>query len=734
MVLQSSSYCSWSSQGSKIKTIDLDSLVLQCSGKQESAGVYKGVYPLNKFPNFVTALKLAINSGLCTYNFSAPSNEIGLIVNRLIFFFSYLIQNGVYRLIDCPPELPDIFAKKLISSSPQSVMNIEFHLKELASEFEINISKAKSLISGPKNRRRINFKKLSLYIGIYVTHLDIPNWFLEYLSSITGEVQVYKASRIPRKTKRSFMKSMLTAVNMVALHPKPLDSLPFTPFPNVNSILRNHFRPQNSQTPNISTNQYVALLSTLLTWVIDYSPHLLKIIEVVREQFEVGDEKSALKAAVSLHSSYVDRGALPPPKIVQFHNTSSPDSLQYLIRMSITAAGYLVIFNHARRANEIFGEYKPYGLYLGCLTENNRIAHRYEIDIYLQKGPKDYHTLPANSLVSSSVDFLERLFNLYRDLHTPEVQAKTPRTAGHHLHLCKTRNLTISGFTDFESYFFPKRIYISPLLTASGINPSDWKEQQTPMRRAWLTLFIHRYDLPEWPAGQRSLGQLDLNSTISYQTDKFTRAPGHAVAELHGREALSLDGAAMIDNLALAKKEYVQEAVRRLFEGTFTGGAFSSLILKLVKKLSGNVSFRKLTEERKAHLVTENLTKRGFSADPMPHIVCMAGTATETRTSANCSVAGNLHKEKASPIKCDGCINGWMNDNYLRVTIAERDRCLEAADDVTLPPAQRESMLATSNQLSAVIDAYVKLSAETKISIEKVILSWQKAGPMKDSK
>jgi hypothetical protein len=346
----------------------------------------------------------------------------------------------------------------------------------------------------------------------------------------------------------------------------------------------------------------------------------------------------------------------------------------------------------------------------------------------------EYQTLPANSLVAAAVEFLEHLYNLSRDLNTPEIQPPSPAISGRHLQVCTTRKFSISGLTKLPRMYFSPRNYLPAILGSSGINPKDWHEQQTPLRRAWLTLFMRRYDLPEWPAGQRSLGQLDINSTISYQTDKTPRAIGGTVAELHGREALSADGESMVDSLAVAKKEYMQEGVSRLFKGTFNGGAFSSLVLKLIKHLSSDIDFRKLTEERKANAVVNNLVQRGFNPEPMPHVVCMAGTASETRHAANCSIDGTPHKEKASPTMCNGCINGWTNDNYLRDVIAERDRCLAGSQDLSLTSAERKSMVATSNQLSQVIDAQCKLSNEMKASIGNIISSWRENSPMKDFK
>jgi hypothetical protein len=223
---------------------------------------------------------------------------------------------------------------------------------------------------------------------------------------------------------------------------------------------------------------------------------------------------------------------------------------------------------------------------------------------------------------------------------------------------------------------------------------------------------------------------LDLNSTISYQSDKSPRAIGKSVGELHGREALSRDGAALMDSLAKAKMEYVLEGVQKLFSGSFTGGAFSAVILKLAKNLSENADFRKLTIERKAGKITDLLHKRGFAAETMSHVVCMAGSAAETRASAKCNVDGSLHREHGSPETCNGCINSWSNDSYLQAIVLERDRCHAAASDDNLSPNERKSMAAVASQLSNVVEAQIATAAEMKQSIESLVASWNQSVAM----
>lgn len=712
------------------KIIDIDKITLQCSKRAISKGVYIGINSLNRFPSFLSGLKLAINSCLLRNEKGEVDTEVFLIINRLHVFFAYLIQNGIYCLEDCTPEVTQKLLIELVKRPPRDIMETDFHLLKLSIDLKKDIRKARLLMRKNGQFAAIDSDLLSQYIGFFIAPVDIPNWFKQSIGKLLNERRPINMTTTTEKTSRSYMKSMMQAINLLALHPKPLDSLAFIPYPNINKTLIDIFSNSRHQTPNISPEQYSALFSTLLVWVLDYTPHLLNILSILRDYLEVGDEKDALMAIIRQHSTLVDEGKLPEPKITQLNNPSSPDSLQYLVRVAITAAGYLVSFNHARRAKEIFGEGKPYGLYFGCLTRNPNIDFNYSIDVYLQKGPQNYQTLPANSLVASSIEFLEKHFNLTRDLGLPEVEYKNPTTSGRRMHLCTVRNFTIAGFKRAKRLYISPRDYLIPLLIESGINPDDWSERQTPMRRAWLTLFIRRYDLPEWPAGQRSLGQLDLNSTITYQTDTSTRQVGDSVAEFHGRETLAKDGASMIDGLAMAKKEYLQEGVQRLFKGTFTGGAFSSVILKLVKQLSVNADFNKLTIERRAKKVADKLAERGFLPDPMSHIVCMAGTATETRASANCSRQGMPHKEDASPQKCNGCINGWSNDNYLREVIAERDRCLASANDINLSSSERSSMLAVATQLSEIIEAQLALSAETKIAIDKVVSSWNLSGPL----
>jgi hypothetical protein len=295
-------------------------MTIQCSRSGIYRGVYQGVQPFNRFPNFVTALKIAINACLLKYHLGTLEAEIGIVVKRVHMFFAYLLQRGIYRLCDCPTDVPQELLNNLKNNSSSSVMEIDFHLNNLLLELREDISKTKLLSNGSNNSKYINYEHLSKYLGLAVRHTDIPNWFRNSLGEILGSTSFTNLKDVREKTSQAYMKNLMSAINLLALHPLPHDSLPFIPFPNANRLLKDDYSSPTSQTQNISTKQHAALLATLLDWILDYAPYILELYKLGCEQLEARNEQAALEVVMQRHSALVDEGKLPEPKITQLHN------------------------------------------------------------------------------------------------------------------------------------------------------------------------------------------------------------------------------------------------------------------------------------------------------------------------------------------------------------------------------------------------------------------------------
>jgi hypothetical protein len=564
-------------------------------------------------------------------------------------------------------------------------------------------------------------------LGFYASGENIPPWFREGVAAKCGRKNRSIKYRPPTPNAGD-LKNALLAVNCLALHPQCIDSFAYVPFPKINEEVKGYFKEPGSQTPNIKPTQFADLTANLLSWVIDYGPHVVTLVREFRQGVAevssgVLSEYLLQKRIFALHAQLVQSKLLPGPPIVTM-NGPQPGSLQYAVRMTMTACGSLIASNHARRANEIFGHREPYGMYFGCLTQAQEGLIEYSLDAYVQKGLRDYHRFPANSLVASSIEILESLYNLTRLLDEPELVYSENRADGRSNRLFLSRMFTVKSFIEDKRHEFWHRDYLPELLRQAGIDPGLWHESQMPFRRHFITLHLYRYDLPEPLAIQRQAGHEDLGSTMSYQADYGPRKPGETVRELHGRATLTLDSIAMLDALAAGKREYLEDGVRRLFEGTFNGGIFARVILALVKRLSRDASFAQLSVERKASAVAQKLQKRGYRADAMPHTVCMAGDVRHSRRAAVCYKDGALHREDATRVTCSGCVHSWSNANYLRSTKEERDRCRRMAEVVNILPAIRDEYLSVADELDAVIKSEEAISDSTASTLEAIVSSW----------
>lgn len=296
---------------------------------------------------------------------------------------------------------------------------------------------------------------------------------------------------------------------------------------------------------------------------------------------------------------------------------------------------------------------------------------------------------------------LERMHTLMRATNEEFPVYSTPRSKSRHRKLFEFRNFNLGRLRD-KPESFDTRPYLARLLTDAGVDASAWDGQQMPFRRAFTTLFTRRYDLVEYPAIQAHLGHLILGTTVPYQFDRVAQPHGTSVEELHGREVVASEEALVFEDLAKSRAEYLKDGIRRLLEGDFIGGKFTSLVLALVKRLSANADFAQLSLDRKAAQIATHLSERGYDPNTMRHNACMAGGARHTKAASNCQRDGKLHKQGATGEKCSGCIHSWTNDNYLKALRDDLALCEAGANDTHLDARTRADLQTTAATIRGV--------------------------------
>ena len=720
------------------RIFDLDAIQISCI---KGRGIYDGPQPLCHFPNLVAAAKVVINTACERYH----DGETGVDVSRELRIFqqtcSWMLTKGVYRLQDLTACDVDSLALDLAKRSWRGVLRYNHLFAILMKELSNEPSIATDLISTANIKRPgLNIDALERHIGVPLHPTAIPNRLRNAIA---------KAAGVPSKPKCYFqtipsaseLKHTMHALNSVALLPDGMDGFRFRPFPEPHKKQRALLPPEKAkklaagkttfkrrmraagQTPNITPADYARAFDIFLKYTLDYGPAVCELMEIARDGIlSLEDSKSVYERVANQSVGLALAGRIPW-EVVRLRR--GEHSLLDLIKLTLSAAGGLISINHGRRPNEIVGLGKPYGLYFGCIEELRAFPPAHQIDIYIEKGIQDFRSFPANSLVRDAVHLLERMHILMRATTEEAPVYGIPKSKGRHRKLFEFRNFNRGGLGG-KPETFDTRPYLAKLLFIAGVDVSAWDGQQMPFRRAFTTLFTRRYDLVEYPAIQAHLGHLILSTTVPYQSDKIAQPQGTSVEELHGSDVVASEEMLVFEDLAKSRTEYLKDGIRRLLDGNFIGGKFTSLVLALVKRLSADADFAQLNLDRKAAQIASQLTGRGYHPNTMRHNACMAGVARHTKAASNCERDGRLRKEDATGEKCSGCIHSWTNDNYLKALRDDLAQCEVGARDPGLDINVRKEFLATAATINSVLESEGELAASNRRKLATFTASWQK--------
>jgi hypothetical protein len=727
---------------SKTRNFDLNAIQLNCRGDRS---IYDGNMPLSHFPNMIVGAKIVINDACTTYDKGEIGTYVAIALRVYLQVCSWMIKGGTYQFKNLSKSQLIKLINDLSKHTWRGVLNYEELTSQLIDELESDPKLAEQFRPrGKTSTRGLNIIALETYLGVPMHSDYVEPRLRQAINSACGieqkkELTYYEPIPTPSELKRT-----MDVLNCLSLISENVDSISFKPFPNPTKTRQELLKTPEpadqpvktfhrraiaaGQTPNITPTDYLKAFGIFVTYILTYGPALCELMEFARAAIlsvrpsSFSSDTSSVRNAVADKADFLtQRGALPPQKI---RSSRGLNGLVELVKLVMAAAAGLIAINHARRLNEIVGENKPYGLYFGCLEELSDFPPAYQIDIFVEKSYMAYASFPANTLTRDAVLLLERMFIIMRGTTEAIPQHQTPRSAGRSLKLFSYRSFT-PGALDRARRSFDVRQYLVLLLIEAGIDPSPWDGQQLPFRRSFATLFTHRYDLREDPALQAHLGHLNGSSTIPYHTDKVIRPRGMSVEELHGRSVVESEQRAMMLALAEGGRDFLLHGVRRLLEGKFIGGSFTSLVLALIKRLSADIDFARLTEERKAGVIAEKLIARRFQPESMSHVKCMAGGAPHTKTGANCYRNGTLHRSEATRETCSGCVNGWSDDNNLADLIEEFERCAAKASDLSLDAATRSDFQKAADQLSVIIEKERDTTEANRKRLLEFKASWQ---------
>lgn len=707
------------SNNEKLQHFDLNRITITGSG--DHVGIYKRVIPLTDFPEFIEGLKWAVNSTLTDFHHGTPGQEVGSAIALCQNFFSWLIQRGIYRLRDCNPEDLKQLLNEVARGSWHRINSVNRHLIQLGLKLRTDPRYAQEFVGKNKGATfRVNLSRLSQEIGLPLGNFSVSWSFRRRLAAITQSAKIVPSMPNARISP-TFGEVSATAhlINRLALAPPSIDSISFLPFQSPNAAAKALIEENRGQTPNISTRESARVLSECLDWIYGVGPALAEVLEIA--QSEIALKKDCREVVASAYNERVSLGSIPGKMI-----DPSRGGMQALINnisVCMAAAGCVVATNNGRRANEIFGVGKPYGAYYGCVEKVSDLPRSFQAEFYVEKGPQEFRSFPANTLVADAIHLMERFYVLFLSPSEEVPEYTEPRSLSRSKKLFRLRKIGRNGFGG--EYPLDWRLPFRMLLSRANVNAKIWNGQHAPFRRLYATLFIHRYDMPEFPALQHQLGQLTPSQAVSYAYDNAAQSNDRLIRNMH-RRGNDFDTKSMLNEISAAANEYLIELIEALLADKPTGGMFPQLLLKLAKRLSASSDFSKLTAERKAEKLAAIATKRGYSSTPLPHTVCMAGTARHALVLAKCSGATELQRESASPSTCSGCINSLNNNSYIGNVRKEVERLKSEAAQADLPGFLRIGLQKDAAQLQELIDIEMKLTTRTASALASLTEVWQR--------
>lgn len=593
---------------------------------------------------------------------------------------------------------------------------------------------AKSLVSSITKLTPKGFSfseaPLSRVLGFPVHSGRIPKGLSDAVAEVLGVQRgSLSQSRYQGGFARRTLRGVLTYVNDLARVGDKADGrfgLAFVPFSNPVHVAARSISRLPTSFQNMALEDVIALLRECQRWVDQYADGIIKFYQELGEKMAELSARHSDSSTVSLKLAQHVRTVSPRYQVtyglpaIHFPWRAKRDrSMSDLVRTLQAACAVLVLVNHGRRNNEVFGEASlSYGLYLGCLSQRDfGDVSQYEIRVYIEKTVRDWALMSANSGVAKAVGILEKLLEAgCKVSERMGVSDRSLRLTGEgRPKLFQAVPLAISKQERLPSMFI-WHDHSRWLFELAGVDPANCHGQTHPFRRFFAQVYYYRFENADIRALSQWLGHANIGNTLIYVTDPASRANAERIEALH-RQANEV----VASEIRAFGHEYLNDCLVRLLEGTPSGGGFTSLALRVFRAMSSRVSFPSDTAAR-ARALTEWFTERGYAPESHPHAACMAGTNSLSKFRSKCYDAESktLRKDEASASKCSGCPHAFVNDGYLASDLEEVARLAVTAADDSLPGAVRTAAKDAENHLRATMMIEEKLLGASRGKLQAI--------------
>lgn len=737
----------------RLRTIDLNNMTFAGHGGKS---IFPDPIVFSRFPYVKETVWSAFNETLKRHDKSSNiTNEINGVMPFLTGLYSYLFRHGIYRLEQVKQDDVKNWMFEFVEHDGWwNLLGMEQALEKLIVDAKKDFTLRSLLVSELKKERgffSFNKTSVSCLLGLPLQGFYFGEIQQKINSELFPELAIEESSRSGNNTRSQMTRQVLYTVFrklnfFTSQFPEGVDQIGFIPIPDPMGMARNLAKVQTQErTANITPEYAVKLVTVAFDWVYKKSPGVIELLITARKEAEIqakrgishNASKANVKLAVNEHYQAIkEQYGFEWESITLEGKGDAGDSLNDLLAVVQYAAFNLIGINHGRRKNELIGEGdKPYGLYLGCVSESEHQAEfdLKKINIYIEKTSQQWREFWCNKLVSDSVSVLESIYQLFRPLNTPPIQISNIEEVAKEHKLIRRRVLTdVAKWADennwlekFKSvkYDEDSRSFFR-LVDPKG---SVLSQKSHPNRRLFACLYYYRYEFGELLALRDHLVHTDTLMTHKYVTDPDTRKLAETMQEAWRNEQDGFDKV-----MGEVQGEYFRDTLIQIIKGECVGGRWPRLISKRLKTLAKDADFIELSDEDKASFLTEKLTHKGYKANPKSNGVCFAGTNKSSARLANCHSGEGLNPQDASPSMCHGCVHLFTNENYLAVMEEELVELEGRAKDFRLPMPVRIQAEKQMSDLARMIQLEREMGQDNQRYLAQNIQNWTSSGIVND--
>lgn len=735
-----------------IRTIDLETITFAGYG---GTSVFHEPIPFSKFPYIRATVWNALNETLNRHDKSSTiANEINGIIPFLTGLYSYLFQQGIYRLEQVTQDDIKTWVHDFIKNDGWwNLLGMRDALEKLIEDANNDPSLRLLLVSELKAKRGIfSFSKKSVaaLLGLPLIGFSFGEIQEKIQNKFFPELVIEKSARVGNNTRGKMTSQLLYTVFrkfnfFTSQFPEGVDQVGFIPIPDPMGMAKKFAKERTEErTANITPEYAVKLVTVAFDWIYNKSPGVIELLKTARNEAEnqtaKGTSRSASKTNVRLavaehYQEIKEQYGFEWDSITLEGKGDVGDSLNDMLAVVQYSAFNLIGINHGRRKNEMIGEGdKPYGLYLGCITNSEKQADfdLKKINIYIEKTYQDWRIFWCNKLIYDSVSVLESIYQLFRPLNTPPINISDIEEAKQHK-LIRRRVLTdvpkwaekTNWVDNFKTVAYGEDS--RPFFRLVDPNGSILSQKSHPNRRLFGCIYYYRYEFAELLPLRDQLAHDNSLMTHTYVTDPDTRNLAESMQEAWKNEQDGFDN--VMDEV---KSEYFRDTLIQIINGERVGGRWPKLISKRLKTLAKDADFIELTASDKATLLAEKLTRKGYEANPKSNGVCFAGTNRRTARLANCHIDDNLNPQTASPSMCHGCVHLFTNSNYMSVMEEELAELESRSKDFRLPMPVRVQAEIQMTDLAKMIQLELEMGRDNQRYLSQNIQNWTSSGILND--